>query len=394
MASIGDNINGYTLVEELNVGGFCIAYKVSKGGKNFFMKEYISPTPLMKEEYKAFTEHQDRLIIKLNKLGDNIEKTVEQFKTKYHYFQVKPFIVGQDLSKWMEDKSNGSYEKRKLVAIMMCEAVKVIHAAGIIHKDLKPGQFMVVKDSSPAGCKLILMDFDWSITDGICLQAVSTPGYGSLESEPKDISYHTDIFTVGIILCELLAGTGPYSHNHNDVGLTPPTWHNWVKNKRYQQPRSINSNISQAISDVIIKCLDPVASNRPTIGQVISALKDTKVEPEKSKYAGICLKSKGAKLLIPVKGKVDSSAFRRSFSIVVDGDGQPVYRYFEKNIMVLQVGYNGSDITLSTNIVKNKFTVNGKELSNIPMVIKNGDEVQLFSTTKSAVIAKFTVEFR
>lgn len=405
MANIGDEINGYTFVEELNIGNYCIAYKATKKGgllsrdKTFFIKEYIDPIRNEKKadvmaKYNAFTRHQDKIIKRLNKLGDNIEKTVDQFNTKFHYFQVKPFISGQDLEKWMKDRSNSNYEKRKQVALLVCEAIRDVHKAGIIHKDLKPGQFMVVKDSSSLGCRLILMDFDWSFIDGECLQVVGTPWYGCLESDKKEITEKSDIFTLGIILCELLAGTGPYSHNHNDVGLTLPTWKNWVSNKRYKQPRDINSNISKAINDVIIKCLDPIPSHRPSLDDIFAALKDTAKPVEKSKCAGICLKNNGAKLLIPMNGKVEKREFKNFFSSVLDDAGRMIYLYFESSTMVLQVGSAGDKVTLSTNIVKNKFTINGKELSGIPMAIKNGDILELFSTSQSKVIAKFTIEFR
>ena len=395
MAETGDNINGYKVVKELNQGNFCIAYKVQKRSEYFFMKEYISPTPLLGREYRAFIDHQQKLISRLSSLGDNVEQTIEHFEGKYHYFQIKRFIEGESLENWLMNPSNANFGHRKELAVMICDALSAIHKAGIIHKDLKPAQFMVVKDKRNAcGYRLILTDFDWSVIDGKYLQPVDTPGYGSLEQDGKTISVKSDIFTFGIILSELLAGAHPYTHNSNAAGLTPELWYNWVKNKRYRQPRELNPDISKELNDTIVKCLDPLPANRPSVEQIKASLTTPVAAPPMAKkFNGISLKAAGGQLIIPIGGSAKVSAFKIMFPNLKDSAGNPIYRYFEE-VDVFKVGYNGHQVTLMTGISKNKFMINGNTLSAIPFAVNNGDTIELYSTGQKKVVARFSVELR
>ena len=69
MISVGDTIRGYKVTDLLNPGGFCNAYKVFKGGKSFFLKEYTDPTELS-GDFKAFIENQKVILGVLKSLGD------------------------------------------------------------------------------------------------------------------------------------------------------------------------------------------------------------------------------------------------------------------------------------------------------------------------------------
>ena len=55
MVEVGDTIWGYKVVDLINRGGFCNAFKVEQGGKYYFMKEYTDPTKLSKD-FEDFLE--------------------------------------------------------------------------------------------------------------------------------------------------------------------------------------------------------------------------------------------------------------------------------------------------------------------------------------------------
>jgi len=391
MTTTGEVINGYKVVKEINQGNFCDAYKVQKGSEYFFMKKYSDPMP-SNEEYRAFVVHQEKMISRLRLLGNNIEDIIEHFEKRF-YFQIKRFIDGENLENWLYNPSNTNFETRKAFAIMICDALDVIHKVGIIHADLKPAQFMVVRDvRHSCGYRLILTDFDWSIIDGKRLKAVNTPNYGCLD---KTISDKSDIFTFGIILSELLTGVHPYAHNPSAAGLTPRLWENWILNKRYMQLREINSAISKEINDIVVQCLDPRPENRPSIDRIKASL-TTPIDsaPTARKYDGIYLNATGGQLLIPVDGSAKANAFRSMFPSLKDSDGNPIHRYFETNADVLIVGYKDHQVTLSTHIVKNKLIVNGIALSITPVAVNNGATMELYSSTQNKVVAKFLVKLR
>ena len=270
MANPGDNINGYEIVRELRAGEFCTSYEAIKGDKKYFLKEYSDPTPLS-PDYKNFLANQRLMIPKLNALGDSVEKIVEDFE-KLRYYQVKEFIFGENMGSWMQTHTN--YTVRKSLALMMCDIVKTIHQAGIVHTDLKPEQFMVVPDSkSDCGFGLILTDFDWSVPDGQVVRHVGTILYSGIES---DITCKTDIFTLGILLSELLTGRSPYLIDNTlvlDQSGFKAYWMQLVREKNYESPvKFCPDNITPEVSSAIVRCLDPVPENRPEIEEIKFAL--------------------------------------------------------------------------------------------------------------------------
>ena len=99
----------------------------------------------------------------------------------------------------------------------ICEAVHHAHLRGIIHRDLKPGNILVADDGQPK-----ILDFGVArVTDGDAHatrqtdvgQIVGTLAYMSPEqvlADPLEIDVRSDVYALGIILYELLAGRLPY----------------------------------------------------------------------------------------------------------------------------------------------------------------------------------------
>jgi serine/threonine-protein kinase len=101
-------------------------------------------------------------------------------------------------------------------------ALQTAHAAGIVHRDMKPSNcFVIQKDGEPDFIKLV--DFGISkvraAEDGQAVQltrtnsALGTPLYMSPEQarSPRDVDHRTDLYSVGAILYEMLAGRTPYT---------------------------------------------------------------------------------------------------------------------------------------------------------------------------------------
>ncbi len=137
-------------------------------------------------------------------------------------YLVMEYLDGCDLGQLLE-REGPTLETARAVhfAVQALRALHTAHAAGIIHRDMKPSNcFVIAKDGEPDFVKLV--DFGISkvrtADDGKAAQltrtnsALGTPLYMSPEQarSPRDVDHRTDLYSVGAILYEMLAGRTPY----------------------------------------------------------------------------------------------------------------------------------------------------------------------------------------
>lgn len=388
------HIKDYEIVEEINKGAFCNAYKVKKGGTYYFLKAYKDPT-IMSDDYERFKRNQQVMIPILNSI-DQVENIVEDFEVDGLYYQVKEFITGTtNLRDWLND--NDCYDERLDVAIQFCEILKTIHEKGIVHQDLKPEQVMVIKDSSKkAGVRIVLTDFDWSVPNGNIVRIVGTPGYGNIDG--TEISNKSDIFTFGIILCELLAGVNPYviTEKEEDRIFEQELWKVWVTEKDYVLPIKINDELPKSINDIIVACLEPEQEKRPTLDEIMAVLQG-KPAPDRlypRKKAKLRAPNGDVMIMVPGTG-YGRKHFKELFGRIMDTESNAVYKYLDKNYAILSVVQEGEDILLgcpANGFAKNKIKLNGEDLPSEPIPVKTDDRISIFSTGKGSDIVSFTIE--
>jgi len=141
-------------------------------------------------------------------------------------YLVMEFLEGRDLSQVLEREGPVLDMPRAVhFTVQALRALHTAHAAGIVHRDMKPSNcFVINKDGEPDFVKLV--DFGISkvrtADDGSAApaphltktnSALGTPLYMSPEQarSPRDVDHRSDLYSVGAILYEMLAGRTPYT---------------------------------------------------------------------------------------------------------------------------------------------------------------------------------------
>ncbi|MBK7673082.1 MAG: serine/threonine protein kinase [bacterium] len=144
-------------------------------------------------------------------------------------YVVLELIVGEPVTRWCESHALPTPARIDLM-VAVCRAVQHAHDRGVLHRDLKPGNVMVREiDGRPVPC---VIDFGIAKaldpTDGMLTMTglpIGTPAYMSPEQRAGDtarIDVRSDVYALGVILYELLAGARPFADAAATGDVPPP----------------------------------------------------------------------------------------------------------------------------------------------------------------------------
>ncbi len=215
----GSIIGPYTLVEKLGEGGFGTVWraKQSEPVKREVALKVIKPGRDTEEVIRRFGQERQALAVMDH---PSIARVFDAGATESGrpYF-VMEIVEGKPITAYCDAKRLPIRERLELF-IPVCRAVQHAHAKGIIHRDLKPSNVLVVEHDGKPVPKVIDFgiakameeqegdDGTFKTMEGV---AVGTPIYMSPEqiSGGTDVDTRADVYSLGALLYELLAGVTP-----------------------------------------------------------------------------------------------------------------------------------------------------------------------------------------
>jgi serine/threonine protein kinase len=258
----------YVVESVLGQGGFGITYKAKNAalGIPVVVKEYhpqgasragssMRPpgtlTAMEFKEARARFADEARVVaqLTLNDPNPNIVRVYDVFTENDTEYYTMEFLDGKPLSKLVEKQ--GPFPEADVVGIatQLVNALSEVHAAGLLHRDIKPDNIMMVARGA------VLIDFGSAraIAASGRQSIIVTPGYAPLEqyaSEAKRGPF-TDVYALGGTLFFALTGQEPVPATDRASGVKQPT------------AREVNSRISKGLSDSIDRAMRMKIDERP-----------------------------------------------------------------------------------------------------------------------------------
>ncbi len=203
----------YKTLKLLGEGGMGVVYLAEREDlKNLVAIKVLRDAWLHPSRRERF-DSERRLLAQLNHPSIARLYDADAFSDGTPYF-VMEYVEGLPLTEYC--KTHGCSVPRKLHLFRaVCEAVQCAHEHAIIHRDLKPSNVLVKKDGSirllDFGIAKQLESLDNQATVTRTVQRMMTPAYASPEQiRGGRITIQTDVYSLGVILFELLAGELPF----------------------------------------------------------------------------------------------------------------------------------------------------------------------------------------
>ena len=251
----GDTIGHYKLVQALGEGGFGTVYlaEQSQPVRRQVALKIIKVGMDTREVMGRFETERQALALMDH---PNIAKVFDAGATETgRPFFVMEWVRGVPITQY-GDEFRLTTEDRLALFMTVCEAVQHAHQKGVIHRDIKPSNILVTAQGGRPAPKVI--DFGIAkatqqrLTDSTVVthaqQFIGTPAYMSPEqagSSGLDIDTRSDIYSLGVLLYELLTGHTPFESKD----LLGAGYDDLRKNIREKDPPKPSTRLSALTED-------------------------------------------------------------------------------------------------------------------------------------------------
>lgn len=211
---LGRQIGSYQIVKEIGAGGMGAVFRA----------------------VRTDDQYQKEVAIKIVRVGAHADFIIERFKNERQIlaaldhpniarlldsgtteeglpYVLMELIHGDSIRDYCE-KNRLSTSKRLQLFLEVCSAVQYAHQRLIVHRDIKPSNILVTADGVP---KLLdfgiakILEADGEAAGSVTVFGPLTPAYGSPEQVRNEpITTASDVYSLGVVLYELLAGHSPY----------------------------------------------------------------------------------------------------------------------------------------------------------------------------------------
>ncbi|MGA7968992.1 MAG: protein kinase [Terriglobales bacterium] len=187
-------------------------------------------------------------------------------------FLTMEFLDGGTLSSYLANGTKIPEPEALEIARQICEGLAEAHRRGIVHRDLKTGNVIVCRNEKN-GVRAVITDFGLAGEDAQPCELGGTPRYIAPEIWMGErASRASDIYALGIILCDILTGTSHDSQPLNEFASKLST--GFAAEADDAGPKTLLKGVHGRWARTILRCVDSAPERRPAdVSEVLAGLK-------------------------------------------------------------------------------------------------------------------------
>ncbi len=267
--------NRYEIQELIGVGGMANVYKAFD-----IMEQRVVAVKILREEFLSNEDFVRRFKNESKAIGElshpNIVKVYDVITDEPIQSIVMEYVDGITLKEYIEYKKVLPWKEAVHFTIQILRALQHAHDHGIVHRDIKPQNIMLLSDRTIKVMDFGIARFSRSESQTMTDKAIGSVHYISPEQARGDvIDDKADIYSVGVMLFEMLTGKLPFEAD------SPVS----VAIKQIQsiptRPREINKDIPVGIEEITLRAMQKDAAQRyQSAAEMLKDLEVFKHNPE------------------------------------------------------------------------------------------------------------------
>jgi len=240
----------YEILEMLGQGGMGAVYKARDREVDRLVALKVI-RPELAAHAVILGRFKQELILARQVTHKNVIRIFDLGEAEGAKFISMEYVDGRDLKSLLVERGKLAPEEAAGIIEQACRALDAAHAEGVVHRDLKPQNIMVDKQG-----RVVVMDFGIARSremPGLTQTGVvvGTPEYMSPEqAKGEELDARSDLFSLGIILYQLLTGVSPFAASTSFAALLKRT------QERAVPPVKLDPAIPKYMNDIVVRCLE------------------------------------------------------------------------------------------------------------------------------------------
>ena len=238
----------YEILELIGTGGMAVVYKARCNRLNRLVAIKILKEELSKDEEFRRRFHAESQAVAMMS-HPNIVAVYDVSHSDNIDYIVMELIEGITLKQYMEQKGTLNWREALHFATQIAKALEHAHSRGIIHRDIKPHNIMVLKDGSVKVADFGIAQMA-TAQNTLTREALGSVHYISPEqAKGAHVDARTDLYSLGVVMYEMLTGRPPFD------GDTPVSVAIQHINAKATPPREINPSIPRGLEQITMHAM-------------------------------------------------------------------------------------------------------------------------------------------